>query len=62
MWDKEAETWKLLRFRDDKLEGNFKTVVAAIIKSIQHGVEAETVSPSPCFSLPGVGLTTVGFS
>ncbi|GAA5969909.1 hypothetical protein JCM11641_008081 [Rhodosporidiobolus odoratus] len=41
VWDKTRETWKLLRFRDDKFEGNYKTVVASIIKSIQHGVEAE---------------------
>ncbi|GAA5898464.1 hypothetical protein JCM5296_000440 [Sporobolomyces johnsonii] len=41
VWDKHRETWKLLRFRDDKYEGNYKTVVASIIKSIQHGVEAE---------------------
>ncbi|GAA5970846.1 hypothetical protein JCM21900_000296 [Sporobolomyces salmonicolor] len=41
VWDKQRETWKLLRFRDDKYEGNYKTVVASIIKSIQHGVEAE---------------------
>jgi hypothetical protein len=47
VWDKDAETWKLLRFRDDKHDGNFKTVVTAIIKSIQHGVEAETVSCLP---------------
>lgn len=31
----------MLRFRDDKFEGNYKTVVQSIIKSIQHGVEAE---------------------
>lgn len=30
-----------MRFRDDKYEGNFKTVVHKIIRSIQHGVEAE---------------------
>ncbi|GAA5946212.1 hypothetical protein JCM10213_001642 [Rhodosporidiobolus nylandii] len=41
VWDRERETWKMLRFRDDKFEGNYKTVVSSIIKSIQHGVEAE---------------------
>ena len=46
VWDKERDTWELLRFRDDKREGNYKTVVTSIIKSIQHGVEAETVSHS----------------
>lgn len=30
-----------MRFRDDKYEGNYKTVVTSIIRSIQHGVEAE---------------------
>lgn len=34
----------MLRFRDDKHEGNFKTVVSSIIKSIEHGVEADEVS------------------
>ncbi|GAA5914282.1 mRNA guanylyltransferase [Sporobolomyces salmoneus] len=41
VWDQHRNTWKMLRFRDDKREGNFKTVVTSIIKSIQHGVEAE---------------------
>ncbi|SGY16529.1 BQ5605_C012g06896 [Microbotryum silenes-dioicae] len=41
VWDFERQTWRLLRFRDDKLEGNYKTVVSSIIKSIQHGVEEE---------------------
>lgn len=41
VWDKTRETWKFLRFRDDKFEGNYKSVVYSIIKSIQHGVEAE---------------------
>ena len=33
-----------MRFRDDKYEGNYKTVVTSIIKSIQHGVEAEQLA------------------
>ncbi|GAA5981407.1 hypothetical protein JCM5350_004050 [Sporobolomyces pararoseus] len=41
VWDKHRDTWKMLRFRDDKLEGNYKTVVTSIIQSIKHGVEAE---------------------
>ncbi|GAA6059337.1 hypothetical protein JCM10212_005917 [Sporobolomyces blumeae] len=41
VWDKHRDTWKLLRFRDDKFEGNYKSVVTSILKSIQHGVEAE---------------------
>lgn len=43
VWDKERESWKMLRFRDDKREGNYKDVVTSIIKSIQHGVEADAV-------------------
>jgi mRNA guanylyltransferase len=50
VWDKPRETWKMLRFRDDKFEGNYKTVVGSIIKSIQHGVEAEQVRLSSSFS------------
>ena len=45
VWSKESETFKFLRFRDDKLEGNFKDVVSSIIRSIQDGVEAEGVRP-----------------
>ncbi|GJN87483.1 hypothetical protein Rhopal_000432-T1 [Rhodotorula paludigena] len=41
VWDRARDTWKFVRFRDDKFEGNFKTVVASIIRSIEHGVEAE---------------------
>lgn len=41
VWDRTRETWRLLRFRDDKFEGNYKTVVSSIIRSIEHGVEAE---------------------
>ncbi|KAI5476292.1 mRNA guanylyltransferase, partial [Pseudohyphozyma bogoriensis] len=41
VWDKERNTWKMLRFRDDKFEGNFRTVVMSILKSIEHGVEAD---------------------
>ena len=43
VWDQHRDTWKMLRFRDDKREGNYKTVVTSIIKSIKHGVEAEQV-------------------
>ncbi|SCV67665.1 BQ2448_5276 [Microbotryum intermedium] len=41
VWDFDRQTWRMLRFRDDKFEGNYKTVVNSIIKSIQHGVEEE---------------------
>lgn len=43
VWDKERQTWKMLRFRDDKREGNYKTVVTSILRSIEHGVEADEV-------------------
>jgi mRNA guanylyltransferase len=46
VWDAPRQTWRKLRFRDDKLEGNFTTVVQAIIHSIKDGVEAEVVSPT----------------
>ncbi|KAM0788526.1 hypothetical protein ACM66B_001654 [Microbotryomycetes sp. NB124-2] len=41
VWDAQRQTWKMLRFRDDKPEGNYKTTVTNIIRSIQHGVEAD---------------------
>lgn len=40
-WDAEREYWRLMRFRDDKPAGNYKTVVDNIIKSIADGVEKE---------------------
>ena len=43
VWDAQRQTWRKLRFRDDKLEGNYTTVVQKIIQSIQDGVEAEVV-------------------
>lgn len=42
-WDAEREYWRLMRFRDDKPAGNYKTVVDNIIKSIADGVEKEMV-------------------
>lgn len=41
VWDKARQTWVMLRFRDDKREGNFHKVVTSILKSIEHGVEVD---------------------
>lgn len=43
VWDAPRQTWKKLRFRDDKREGNYTTVVQLIIESIKDGVEADVV-------------------
>jgi len=44
-WNKEKESWRFLRFRDDKLDGNHFSVVQNIIESILDGVEVEEVCP-----------------
>ncbi|GAA98631.1 uncharacterized protein L969DRAFT_24551 [Mixia osmundae IAM 14324] len=40
VWNSAEQNWKILRFRDDKRQGNFKDIVQKIIQSIQDGVEA----------------------
>jgi mRNA guanylyltransferase len=42
-WDKEKESWRFLRFRDDKPDGNHFSVVQNIIESIIDGVEVDEV-------------------
>ena len=46
-WDFDAQRWRFMRFRDDKPNGNHKSVVEAIIKSIAEGVEKDAVRPPP---------------
>lgn len=43
-WDPELDRWRMMRFRDDKPHGNFRTVVENIIQSIADGVEKPMVS------------------
>lgn len=43
VWDAKLQTWKILRFRDDKHDGNYRDVVFSIIHSIKDGVEADEV-------------------
>lgn len=51
-WDMEAECWRMMRFRDDKPNGNHKSVVDGIIKSIADGVEKDAVRYTIPLSLP----------
>lgn len=43
-WDTVKSHWRMMRFRDDKPNGNYRSVVENIIQSIAEGVEKETVS------------------
>ncbi|KAH7906375.1 mRNA capping enzyme [Hygrophoropsis aurantiaca] len=42
-WDPSLSHWRLMRFRDDKPNGNFKGVVENIISSIADGVEKDAL-------------------
>lgn len=45
-WDFERETWRLLRFRDDKQTANFHTTVTKVIDSIRQGIPVSEVRDS----------------
>jgi mRNA guanylyltransferase len=49
-WDKEKETWRFMRFRDDKTDGNHISVIQNIIESIIDGVELDEVRFLPVVS------------
>jgi len=42
-WSFEEKNWKILRFRDDKKDGNHRSVVNSVIESIVDGVEKHMV-------------------
>ncbi|KAF9500516.1 mRNA capping enzyme [Pleurotus eryngii] len=42
-WDAHSSHWRMMRFRDDKPQGNHRTVVENIIQTIIDGVEKESL-------------------
>lgn len=43
-WDPVGEHWRMMRFRDDKPNGNHRSIVEDIVQTIADGVEKDTVS------------------
>lgn len=43
-WDPVGEHWRMMRFRDDKPNGNHRSIVDDIVQTIADGVEKDTVS------------------
>ncbi|KAF8275056.1 mRNA capping enzyme [Lactarius quietus] len=42
-WDTAGEHWRMMRFRDDKPNGNHRSIVEDIVQSIADGVEKDTL-------------------
>ena len=49
-WEPATSHWRKMRFRGDKPNGNYRTVVENIIQSIADGVEKDAVSRYMLFS------------
>ena len=43
-WDPKLSHWRMMRLRDDKPNGNHRSVVENIIQTIADGIEKETVN------------------
>lgn len=50
-WDPERDSWRFMRFRDDKHDGNFIDIVDKIIDSIKDGVELHQVCFLPLLQI-----------
>jgi mRNA guanylyltransferase len=51
-WDPSLRHWRMMRFRDDKAQGNHKSVVNDISQSIAEGIEKDDVSSLSVLPLP----------